>query len=103
MDSLDLDDELDILDPHAQLNSFVLENLPGLVLHNLLEPEARMLETQCALQALQAAYEQAVSVHFDTTKAQQLCTELQAWAQPSCFHRPNLLKLMARRAIYQSA
>ena len=78
MDSLDLDDELDILDPHAQLNSFVLENLPGLVLHNLLEPEARMLETQCALQALQAAYEQAVSVHFDTTKAQQLCTELQA-------------------------
>ena len=55
MDSLDLDDELDILDPHAQLNSFVLENLPGLVLHNLLEPEARMLETLCALQALQAA------------------------------------------------
>ncbi len=78
MDSLDLDDELDILDPHAQLNSFVLENLPGLVLHNLLEPEARMLETQCALQALQAAYEQTVNVHFDTTKAQQLCTELQA-------------------------
>lgn len=78
MDSLDLDDELDILDPHAQLNSFVLEAVPSLVLHNIPGPEARMLETQCALQALRAAYEQAVSVHFDTTKAQQLCTELQA-------------------------
>lgn len=77
MDSLDLDDELDILDPHAQLNSFVLEAVPSLVLHNILGPEARMLETQCALQALRAAYEQAVSVHFDTTKAQHLCTELQ--------------------------
>lgn len=77
MDSLDLDDELDILDPHAQLNSFVLEAVPSLVLHNIPGPEARMLETQCALQALRAAYEQAVSVHFDTTKAQQLCTELE--------------------------
>ena len=77
MDFLDLDDELDILDPHAQLNSFVLEAVPSLVLHNIPGPEARMLETQCALQALRAAYEQAVSVHFDTTKAQQLCTELE--------------------------
>ena len=57
-----------------------LEAVPGLVRQVLPEPEGRTttLETQCALQALQAAYEQAVSVHFDTTKAQQLCTELQA-------------------------
>ena len=79
MDFLDLDDELDILDPHAQLNSFVLEAVPSLVLHNIPGPEARTItfEMQCALQALRAAYEQAVSVHFDTTKAQQLCTELE--------------------------
>ena len=56
-----------------------LEAVPGLVRQVLPEPEGRTttLETQCALQALRAAYEQAVSVHFDTTKAQQLCTELE--------------------------
>lgn len=68
------------LTPNAGPHSCALEleAVPGLVRQVLPGPEARMLETQCALQALQAAYEQAVSVHFDTTKAQQLCTELQA-------------------------
>ena len=73
---------MDSLTPRVESTDAVLEleAVPGLVRQVLPEPEGRTttLETQCALQALQAAYEQAVSVHFDTTKAQQLCTELQA-------------------------
>ena len=72
---------MDSLTPRVESTDAVLEleAVPGLVRQVLPEPEGRTttLETQCALQALQAAYEQAVSVHFDTTKAQQLCTELE--------------------------
>lgn len=69
------------LTPNAEPHSceLELEAVPGLVRQVLPRPEghAVALEMQCALQALRAAYEQAVSVHFDTTKAQQLCTELE--------------------------
>ena len=69
------------LTPNAGLHSCALEleAVPGLVRQVLPGPEARvtMLETQCALQALRAAYEQAVSARYDATKAQQLCTELE--------------------------
>lgn len=69
------------LTPNAGLHSCALEleAVPGLMRQVLPGPEARvtMLETQCALQALRAAYEQAVSARFDATKAQQLCTELE--------------------------
>ena len=70
------------LTPNAGPHSCALEleAVPGLVRQVLPGPEARTItfEMQCALQALRAAYEQAVSARFDATKAQQLCTELQA-------------------------
>ena len=69
------------LTPNAEPHSCALEleAVPDLVRQALPGPEARAatLETQCALQALRAAYEQAVSARFDATKAQQLCTELE--------------------------
>ena len=72
---------MDSLTPNAEPHSCALEleSVPDLVRQALPWPEARAatLETQCALQALRAAYEQAVSARFDATKAQQLCTELE--------------------------
>lgn len=74
-------DFMDSLTPNAEPHSCALEleSVPDLVRQALPGPEARAatLETQCALQALRAAYEQAVSARFDATKAQQLCTELE--------------------------
>ena len=72
---------MDSLTPRVESTDAVLEleAVPGLVRQVLPGPEARTitLEMQCALQALRAAYELAVSARFGATKAQQLCTELE--------------------------